>query len=190
VGCFSKCSPVDGTTPAGKNPDFGTSSWQFTHEATSSARLPESRILVVEDEERVRVMVESILIDIGHQTLSAATIAQAFAVIQTDQPIDLLFTDIGLAPDVAAGLVHPGLELAQQAVELRPDLRVLYTSGKGVGWNESHVCPRLRVPSESLRHDSIGDEDRRNNLQTNLGHRLPQLRHGPGSERFKDFWRD
>jgi DNA-binding NtrC family response regulator len=89
-------------------------------------------ILVVEDEEQVRVMVESILIDIGHQTLSAATIAQALAVIQTDQPIDLLFTDIGLAPDVAAGLAHPGLELAQQAVELRPDLRVLYTSGKGV----------------------------------------------------------
>jgi DNA-binding NtrC family response regulator len=89
-------------------------------------------ILVVEDEEQVRVMVESILVDDGHQTLSAATTAQALAVLQTDQPIDLLFTDIGLGPDVAAGLVHPGLELAQQAVELRPDLRVLYTTGQGI----------------------------------------------------------
>jgi DNA-binding NtrC family response regulator len=89
-------------------------------------------ILVVEDEEQVRVLAESILRDNGHQTLSATTTAQALALIATDQPIDLLFTDIGLAADVGAGMVHPGLELAQQAVELRPDLRVLYTTGQGV----------------------------------------------------------
>jgi DNA-binding NtrC family response regulator len=89
-------------------------------------------ILVVEDEEQVRVMVESILIDNGHQTLSAATTAQALAVIQTDEPIDLLFTDIRLGPAVDAGLVHAGLELAHRAVELRPDLRVLYTTGQGI----------------------------------------------------------
>jgi CheY-like chemotaxis protein len=84
-------------------------------------------ILVVEDEEQIRVLVESILVDDGHQTLSAAAPAQALAVIQADHPIDLLFTDIRLGPDVGAGLAHAGLELAQQAVELRPELRVLYT---------------------------------------------------------------
>jgi DNA-binding NtrC family response regulator len=89
-------------------------------------------ILVVEDEEQIRVLVESILIDDGHQTLSAAATAQALAVIQTDYPIDLLFTDIRLGADVGAGLVHAGLELAQQAVELRPELRVLYTTGYGI----------------------------------------------------------
>jgi DNA-binding NtrC family response regulator len=85
-------------------------------------------ILVVEDEEQIRVLVESILVDDGHQTLSAAATAQALAVIQTDHPIDLLFTDIRLGPDVGAGLVHAGLE----SVELRPELRVLYTTGYGV----------------------------------------------------------
>jgi CheY-like chemotaxis protein len=90
-------------------------------------------ILVVEDEEQIRVLVESILIDNGHQTLSAAATAQALAVIHTDHPIDLLFTDIRLGADVCgAGLVLAGLELAQQAVELRPELRVLYTSGYGI----------------------------------------------------------
>jgi DNA-binding NtrC family response regulator len=89
-------------------------------------------ILVVEDEEQIRVLVESILIDDGHQPLSAAATAEALAVIQTDHPIDLLFTDIRLGPDVGAGLVHAGLELAQQAVELRPELRVLYTTGYGI----------------------------------------------------------
>ena len=82
-------------------------------------------ILVVEDEEQIRVLVESILVDDGHQALTAAASAQALAVIQTDRPIDLLFTDIRLGPDVGAGLVQAGLELAQQAIELRPELRVL-----------------------------------------------------------------
>jgi DNA-binding NtrC family response regulator len=89
-------------------------------------------ILVVEDEEQIRVLVESILVDDGHQTLAAAATAQTLAVIQTEHPIDLLFTDIRLGPDVGAGLVHAGLELAQQAVELRPELRVLYTTGYGI----------------------------------------------------------
>jgi DNA-binding NtrC family response regulator len=89
-------------------------------------------ILVVEDEEQTRVLVESILVDDGHQALTAAASAQALAVIQTDHPIDLLFTDICLGPDVGAGLVHAGLELAQQAVELRPELQVLYTTGYGI----------------------------------------------------------
>jgi ActR/RegA family two-component response regulator len=40
-----------------------------------------------------------------------------------------MFTDINLADDAEAGLVHPGLELAQQARRLRPQLRVLYTTG-------------------------------------------------------------
>jgi DNA-binding NtrC family response regulator len=89
-------------------------------------------VLVVDDEEQVRVLAESILQDLGHETLSAATVDQALALIRTKQSIDLLFTDINLADDVEGGLVHPGLELAQQALELRPDLHVLYTTGAAV----------------------------------------------------------
>ncbi|MGA2129634.1 MAG: response regulator [Xanthobacteraceae bacterium] len=89
-------------------------------------------VLIVEDEEQVRVLAESILQARGHRTLSAATVDQALALIGIEQSIDLLFTDINLSPDVAAGLVHPGLELAQQANKLRPNLRVLYTTGAAV----------------------------------------------------------
>ena len=89
-------------------------------------------ILVVEDEEQTRVLAESVLRDLGHQTLSAATVDQALALVRTDQSIELLFTDIELADDAEAGLVHPGLELAQQARRIRPKLRVLYTTGASV----------------------------------------------------------
>jgi DNA-binding NtrC family response regulator len=89
-------------------------------------------VLVVDDEEQVRVLAESILQELGYQTLSAATIDQALALIRAEPSITLLFTDINLADDVEGGLVHPGLELSQQALKLRPDLRVLYTTGAAV----------------------------------------------------------
>jgi DNA-binding NtrC family response regulator len=89
-------------------------------------------VLVVDGEEQVRVLAESILRDSGHQTLSAATIDQALALIRAERSIDLLFTDINLADDAEGGLVHPGLELSQQALELRPALRVLYTAAAAV----------------------------------------------------------
>jgi CheY-like chemotaxis protein len=89
-------------------------------------------VLVVDDEEQVRVLAESVLQDCGHQTLSAATVDQALALIRTEQAIELLFTDINLADDAEAGLVHPGLELAHQALRLRPQLRVLYTTDASI----------------------------------------------------------
>jgi CheY-like chemotaxis protein len=89
-------------------------------------------ILVVDDKEQVRVLAESILRDSGHQTLSAATVDQALALVRADPSIELLFTDIKLAGDAEAGLVHPGLELAHQALRLRPKLRVLYTTSASV----------------------------------------------------------
>jgi two-component system NtrC family sensor kinase len=89
-------------------------------------------VLVVDDEEQVRVLAESILRDCGHQTLSAASVDQALALVRAEPSIELVFTDINLADDAEAGLVHPGLELAQQARRLRPELRVLYTTGTSV----------------------------------------------------------
>ncbi len=86
-------------------------------------------ILVVEDQEQVRVLAESVLQGGGHRTLSAATVDQALALVRAEPSIELIFTDINLADDMEAGLVHPGLELVQQARRLRPALRILYTTG-------------------------------------------------------------
>jgi DNA-binding NtrC family response regulator len=84
-------------------------------------------ILIVEDEEHVRVLAESCFQEQGHQTVSTATPHQALAVLGVTERVDLLFTDIGLHGDL-----HAGLDLAKQAVEQRPDLKVLYTTGQGV----------------------------------------------------------
>jgi CheY-like chemotaxis protein len=84
-------------------------------------------ILIVEDEEQVRVLTESYLRDQGHHTLSAATMEQALAVLDGRNNIDVLFVDVEL--DEAR---QAGLELARQAVTRKPELRVLYTTKQEV----------------------------------------------------------
>jgi DNA-binding NtrC family response regulator len=85
-------------------------------------------VLLVEDDDQVRVLAESILQEGGHQTLAASTAEQALALLTDDkQSIDLVFTDIGLHSDTQAGLL-----MAQEAIKRAPDTPVLYTTGQGL----------------------------------------------------------
>jgi CheY-like chemotaxis protein len=83
-------------------------------------------VLVVEDEDQVRVLAESYLEEQGHDVLSAGTPAGALAILQKSTAIDVLFTDLDLEGDI-----HAGIELARDdAVKLKPELKVLYTTGR------------------------------------------------------------
>jgi CheY-like chemotaxis protein len=83
-------------------------------------------VLVVEDQPTIRELAESVIkTTLRYKTLSAATAREAVALFEQNS-IDLLFTDIGL-PDGPDAM--DGLELARKAVDLRPGLRVIYTSG-------------------------------------------------------------
>jgi len=75
----------------------------------------------------VRVLAEAIIQELGHETLTAGTGEQALAVVQERSDVDLLFTDIGLQQDLAAGL-----QLAKDIAAQKPGLPVLYTTGQGV----------------------------------------------------------
>jgi PAS domain S-box-containing protein len=80
-------------------------------------------ILVVEDDPDVREMIVGILSDLGYQTLVAANGPEALAILDCDHSVDLLFTDIVMPAGMS------GTELARQASRLRPDLKVLLSSG-------------------------------------------------------------
>jgi len=84
-------------------------------------------VLIVEDEEQVRVLAEAIIQDLGHETLTAGTAEQALAIMQDRPDVNLLFTDIGLQQDLQAGL-----QLAKGIAAQNPGLPVLYTTGQGV----------------------------------------------------------
>lgn len=86
-----------------------------------------SIILIVEDDPLIRMVAEMMIQDWGHVTLLAADVDEALAILRSAQPIDALFTDIYLN-----GAVTGGCELAREAVALRPQLRVLYTTGNSL----------------------------------------------------------
>jgi two-component system cell cycle sensor histidine kinase/response regulator CckA len=80
-------------------------------------------VLLVEDEDIVRNLVEEMLADDGYAVLAAASGGEALELARTHAAeIDVLVTDI-----VMPGL--SGQQLAAQLVEERPGLRVLFASG-------------------------------------------------------------
>jgi Response regulator containing CheY-like receiver, AAA-type ATPase, and DNA-binding domains len=84
-------------------------------------------ILIVEDDVFIRDDAEMMIQDWGHDTLSASDVDEALSLLRSPQHIDALFTDIYLKKAVLGGY-----ELAHQAIKLRLNLRVLYTTGNTI----------------------------------------------------------
>ncbi len=82
------------------------------------------RILVVEDEEAVRDLVERILNDLGYTVLTASEGSEALTVLNSlDCPVHLLITDVVLPRGMN------GSDVARAARLIRTDLPVLFISG-------------------------------------------------------------
>ena len=81
-------------------------------------------ILVVEDDIFIRQSAEFLIEDLGHDSLLASDLASALLHLAVAHRIDALFVDIRLG-----ALAFGGYDVANQAIGLRPDLAVLYTSG-------------------------------------------------------------
>ena len=85
---------------------------------------PTRTVLVVEDYSHVRVLLARLVKRSGYGVLSAASGSEALAVLDDgDAQVDLLLTDLTL------GDLHGG-DLARRALESRPALLVVYTSGR------------------------------------------------------------
>ena len=81
-------------------------------------------VLIVEDDMFIRQSAEWTIQDLGHDALVARDLAEALVHLKAAQPIDALFVDIRLET-----IAHGGYQVANQAVQFLPGLRVLYTSG-------------------------------------------------------------
>jgi CheY-like chemotaxis protein len=79
-------------------------------------------ILVVEDEEAVRRYSTDALRDLGYRVLEADGARQALDIIDAEPDIAILFTDV-VMPDMN------GRRLVEAALERRPALKVLFTTG-------------------------------------------------------------
>lgn len=80
-------------------------------------------ILVVEDDDAVREIAVAHLQGFGYRVLEARDGASAVALLHSPGTIDLLFTDVVMPGEMK------GRQLADEGRRLRPDMKVLFTSG-------------------------------------------------------------
>ncbi len=80
-------------------------------------------VLVVDDEPVVRMLIGDTLRGQGYNVIEAANGAEGFRVLQSDQAVDLLVSDIGLPGGMN------GRQLANAAKVHRSDLKVLFITG-------------------------------------------------------------
>jgi signal transduction histidine kinase len=79
-------------------------------------------ILLVEDNDEVRAYSSLVLTELGYEVVEAADADAALALLRSDRRVDLLFTDVVLPG-------RSGRVLADAAGEIRPGLKVLFTTG-------------------------------------------------------------
>ena len=116
-------------------------------------------VLVVEDEELLRIIVNDELREAGFEVMEAEDGGKALAILTSGRRVDLLFTDIRMPGGLS------GWDVAEQARALRPDLPVIYATGF------SDECPRIvegaRFFKKPYRPSAIIDAARE--LGVNLG---------------------
>ncbi len=81
------------------------------------------RILVVEDDKNLREIPSKILRNQGYEVVEAGNGIEAIKCLKESHPFNLLFTDV-----VLPGGMN-GVEIANQAKLIQPDIKVLLTSG-------------------------------------------------------------
>lgn len=101
-------------------------------------------ILLVEDDDVVRTLTVEVLQEFGYHVHALRDAASALELLRSDQPFELLMSDIGLP-----GM--DGRELVEAARQLRPTLPVLFASG----YNERELLEEVRARDTAAATDSI-----------------------------------
>ncbi len=96
-------------------------------------------LLLVEDEEQVRSTTADYLEGNGHRVMVAANAAEALALLESDEHVDLLITDVGLP-----GVLN-GRQAADAARARRPGLKVLFITGYAAGALDAELAPGMAV---------------------------------------------
>ncbi|MBS0361859.1 MAG: response regulator, partial [Proteobacteria bacterium] len=108
-------------------------------------------VLVIDDEPTVRMLVTDALGELGYACLEAADGAAGLRILEADDRIDLLITDVGLP----AGL--NGRQVADAARVRRPDLKVLFITGyaENAALNHGHIERGMEVLTKPFAVDDL-----------------------------------
>ena len=111
----------------------------------------DARILVVEDDDLVRRYTCDQLAALGYQVRSAGSGPEALAILEEDEPVDLLLTDIVMPGGM------DGKQLADAACAMRAGLRVVFMSGytENAIVHHGRLDPGVRLLSKPFRRQEL-----------------------------------
>lgn len=95
------------------------------------SQAPNKIVLLVEDEPHILRLLSDYLADEGYKVLEASDSTRAFEILATKPHLDLLVTDFRLPGGVS------GVMIAEPALKLRPELKVIFISGYPIEIHES-----------------------------------------------------
>jgi CheY-like chemotaxis protein len=108
--------------------------------AEAPRQLVEARVLLVEDEPQVLQFATAQLVNLGCEVTAVSNGRDALDLLEQEQPFDILFTDVVLPKGMS------GVELAMRARKVRPELKVVLTSGYPEEVFEQHGRPAADTP--------------------------------------------
>jgi PAS domain S-box-containing protein len=112
-------------------------------------------VLVVDDEESIRMLVTETLVDLGYCAIEAEDGPSALKLLTADRKIDLLVTDVGL----------PGMngrQLADAIRGTRPGLKVLFITGyaENAVLNHGHLEAGMHVITKPFAMEALASRIR------------------------------
>jgi PAS domain S-box-containing protein len=112
-------------------------------------------VLVIEDEPVVRAVVLEMLAEQGYRTLESVDGPSGLEILRSNVRIDLLVTDVGL----------PGMngrQVADQALETRPDLKILFITGyaESVAIADGFLQPGMEMITKPFDLDHLAQRIR------------------------------
>jgi PAS domain S-box-containing protein len=114
------------------------------------------RILLVEDDPMVRSFARKELVSLGYRVVEAANALTALDLLRGSEVFDLLFTDVVMPGGMS------GKQLADEALKVRPALKVLYTSGytENAIVHHGRLDPGVTLLPKPYRRKELADKVR------------------------------
>ena len=118
-------------------------------------------ILIVDDQLELLAFTGAFLAECGYTVSWARNAAEALQLIESNHPVDILLTDIVMPGEM------DGFELARRAKRMRPDLKIVYSTGQwelspeqigqtyGPLLKKPYQYSRLAAVLEFLKHQEV-----------------------------------
>jgi PAS domain S-box-containing protein len=108
-------------------------------------------VLVVDDEQTVRMLVTDVLEELGYIAIDAIDGKAGLQILESKRRIDLLITDVGLPGGMN------GRQLADAGMKLRPELKVLFITGyaENAVIGDGHLKRGMHVLTKPFGMDAL-----------------------------------